>query len=237
MKRVLTGIFCVALVLSLAFTYGCTKPAGTTPPPPPPSTTEVTPTTPPPATAVEPAATAVEPAAATPAPSGDTKKFSIKAEESSIIWNAHVPIGTREGGWSIFEGTVEVAGADLATAKADVKIDMKSAFSDHPEITKKLLGEEHFFLPGKYPNSTFKTTAIKASAAGFDVTGDLTIRDKTKSITFPAKIALDGENLKVTAEFQLNRNDFDIKYQSTIGDYAIQDLCEVKLDILCVPAA
>ncbi|MBX7257720.1 MAG: YceI family protein, partial [Candidatus Hydrogenedentes bacterium] len=88
----------------------------------------------------------------------------------------------------------------------------------------------------KYPTSTFKTTSIKPSASGFDVSGDLTIRDKTKNITFPATIALDGANLKVKAEFELNRNDFDIKYQGTVGDYVIQDNCPVKLDIVCVPA-
>ncbi|MFA6242596.1 MAG: YceI family protein [Candidatus Hydrogenedentales bacterium] len=236
MKRVLTGIFCVALVLSLAFTYGCTKPA-TTPPPTPPPTNEVTPPPPPPPAAVDPAATPVEPAATTPAPTGDVKKYTINMVESTIIWNANVTgVGTREGGWSVFEGKIEVTGADLSTTKAEVTVDMKSAFADHTEITKKLLGDEHFFKPGAFPTSTFKTTSIKPSAAGFDVTGDLTIRDKTKTITFPATITLDGANLKVKAEFELNRNDFDIKYQGTVGDYVIADMCPVKLDILCVPA-
>jgi len=243
MKRVMIGIFSVALVLGLALSYGCSKP--TAPPakvenPTPPAAAQApaaapapTTTTPPP-TAAAPAPTAAAPAA--PAATGDVKKYTIKTDESSIVWNATVPIGTREGGWSLFEGTVEIAGTDISTIKTSVTVDMKSAYADHPAITEKLKGDEHFFLPGKYPTSTFKSTSVKASADGFDVTGDLTIRDKTKTITFPAKIAIDGANIKVTSEFQLNRNDFDIKYQSTVGDYAIQDMCTVKLDILCVPA-
>lgn len=231
MKRALASALCVALVLGLALSFGCSKPAqpavNDTPPTPP---AEKPAETPPPSQEAAPATTP-------PAVSGDVKKFTIDMEQSSIVWNAHVTgVGTREGGWSVFEGKVEVTGTDLSTAKADVTIDMKSAFADHPDITKKLVGDEHFFLPSKFPNATFKTTGIKASASGFDVSGDLTIRDKTKNITFPATIAIDGDNLTVKAQFEINRNDFDIKYQGAVGDYVIQDVCPVKLDIICVPA-
>jgi polyisoprenoid-binding protein YceI len=148
-----------------------------------------------------------------------------------------VTIGGREGGFSTFGGTVEMEGDNFESINVNATIDMTSVFSDATELTKKLKGEENFFNPVKWPASTFKSTSVKKAGDHYDVTGDLSLRDKTKSITFPASISLEGSSLKVTAELQLNRQDFDITYQSTIGDYVIKDMATVKLDITAEPAS
>ena len=59
------------------------------------------------------------------------------------------------------------------------------------------------------------------------MTGDLTIRGTKKSISFPAKIALDG-SFSLNAEFSINRKDFGIVYDGKADDL-IRDGVVLKL--------
>ena len=58
------------------------------------------------------------------------------------------------------------------------------------------------------------------------------LRGITKSFTFPAEIEVKDGTLTAKAKFDMNRQDFGITYQSTIGDYAINDICQLILDIV-----
>jgi polyisoprenoid-binding protein YceI len=109
---------------------------------------------------------------------------------------------------------------------------MTSAYADDPAITSKLQGDEHFFKPGTYPTSTFKSKGVAKSADGYQVTGDFTIRGITKEFTFPATVTVEGDKLTAQAEVEIIRQDFEITYNSTLGDYVIQDTCKLILDIV-----
>ena len=177
----------------------------------------------------------VEPAATAPtgtAPAAGKVVYEI-SPETAITWAASVPIGTRTGGWTDFTGTVEIENGNFETAKIAAEVQMKSVFADAAEIKDKMLGEEHFFNPVKWPLSSFKSTAIKKTDKGYDVTGDLTVRDKTKSVTLPVTdVKIDGKTLSCKSTVKLNRHDFDIEYNSTLGDYAINDMCDLVLDVI-----
>lgn len=219
MRRVFVTFMMFCLVAGLSATLGCSKPAEPTAP--------------------EAGSTPSEPAAETPVdeapavvPEGETITYKIDPDYSAIMWNATVPIGTREGGWTLFDGTVTMVEGHPETMKIDVTVDMTSAYSDAPELTTKLQGDENFFKPGTYPTSKFTSKNATKTAEGYTVTGDFTIRDVTKEITFPATVTLEGDQLKAKAEIEMNRQDFGITYHSTIGDYAIKDMCLLILDIV-----
>jgi len=208
-------MFCLVIALSVA--SGCGK------------KTETPSDTPPDSGAQE---TATIDETPTAAPDGETVTYAIDPDYSAVMWNASVPIGTREGGWTLFEGTIAMVEGHPETMKIDVTVDMSSAYADDPEITKKLKGDENFFKPGTYPTSTFKSKNAKKTADGYSVTGDFTIRGKTKEFTFPATVKVEGDKLTAQAEVAMNRQDFDITYHSTLGDYAINDMCKLILDIV-----
>ena len=171
------------------------------------------------------------PPAPAPVAEGPKRIFEIDPDTSAVEWNATVPIGTRVGGWSTFEGTFEMVGDNIETLKVDVTVDMTSAYSDAVEITQKLQGDEHFFQPKEHPTSTFKLGNVKKTATGYDVTGDFTIRGITKSFTFPATIEVKDGVLTAKAEVEMNRQDFGITYQGTVGDYMIQDMCKLIMEV------
>ena len=88
--------------------------------------------------------------------------------------------------------------------------------------------------PGPGSPSYF-SHAYLARYLGYTVveSGDLTVRDKTKSITLPVTdVKIEGKTLTCKATVKLNRHDFGIEYNSAIGDYAINDMCDLVLDVI-----
>ena len=54
------------------------------------------------------------------------------------------------------------------------------------------------------------------------ISGNLTLRGVTKNITFPAAVSLDNGTVKAKANFNINRIDWNLKYQdeSSVADKA-----------------
>ncbi len=88
---------------------------------------------------------------------------------------------------------------------------------------------------GRHPcrsTATFTSTVItKAVApATHTVEGTLDLHGTTKSISFPATVALDASSAKGKAEFTINRKDFGIVYPG-MPDDLIKDEVLLKIDL------
>ena len=97
--------------------------------------------------------------------------------------------------------------------EADGKLDLEA----HLKGTGKEDGVDHFFNVKTYPTGTFKLTSFD----GTKVTGDLTLKGKTKTISFPATLTIaDGEVTLESKPFEINRVDFGVNYasKSVFGD-------------------
>lgn len=84
-----------------------------------------------------------------------------------------------------------------------------------------------FFEVEKYPTAAFKITSVKKGSDkiyNYTVTGDLTVKGKTNSISFPAKIAYSkGVVSLVSDKFSFDRQKFDVAYKSTMQDVFVKD--------------
>jgi polyisoprenoid-binding protein YceI len=101
-----------------------------------------------------------------------------------------------------------------------------SLTTDTPDLTKHLKTAD-FFDVAKYPEATFVSTAIKAGGdkgASHTVTGNLTMHGATKSVTFPATIAVTGDVASVDANFSINRKDFGINYAGAANNLIRDDV-------------
>ena len=108
-------------------------------------------------------------------------------------------------------------------------VDMK----DDAKMKAKLEGHlksEDFFNVEKFPKATFEITTITEEGASANITGNLTIKDITKSVTFPAKITYgaDKKPVSATANFNINRQLWNITYPGQ-PDNLIKD--EINLDL------
>lgn len=137
--------------------------------------------------------------------------------------------GSHTGGFNTVSGSVTVPDEDLTKAVINATIDMKSTHSDNEGLTKHLLSAD-FFEADTHPESTFVSTAIAQDGATYSVTGDLTLHGVTKSITFPATLALADGKVTANAEFDINRKDFGIVYPGKPDDL-IRDNVVLRIHI------
>jgi polyisoprenoid-binding protein YceI len=136
-------------------------------------------------------------------------------------------------------GFIELKGGDIAGG--EVVIDMNSitdADLTDPNYNQKLVGHlksEDFFGVEKHPTSKFTITkAGKLKDGKTTVTGTLTIKGKTETITFDV---IKKDNT-FSAKIDVDRSKFDVRYGSksffdNLGDKVIDDIfvLDIKLSL------
>jgi len=158
----------------------------------------------------------------------DAKQLSFSGEGSKVEWVGRKVTGLHNGGFKTFTGKAWVSADGKTLEKVEVDIDVASVFTDSDGLTKHLKTDD-FFNIEKYPKARFVTTEVKAGET-YTLTGNLTLRETTKSVSFPAKVKIADGKLSASAEFQFNRMDFGVKYAGKENDL-IKDMVDLKLNI------
>ncbi len=177
----------------------------------------------------KPAATVTETAAQTAAqtagqtaaqaPAEELKELALVAEGSSIGFVGAKVTGDHTGGFKTFTGKGFLS-PDGKLAKTQFEVDTTSIFTDTEKLTGHLQSPD-FFDVAKFPKASFVSTKIvEAPGEGktHDITGDMTIREITKTITFPAIVKTEGDTAMANSEFTLKRSDFGIVYAGKPDD-------------------
>ena len=163
--------------------------------------------------------------------------LAVDTKASKINWLAKKVTGQHEGTINLASGSLLANGTKVTGG--EFVIDMKSIVCTDitdAEYNKKFIGHittGDFFEVEKYPTSTFKITKVDAG----NITGNLTMKGITKSITFPAKVSMVGGKATATASIPVDRTDFGVKYNSkkffdTIGDKAIDDVFNLNIALV-----
>ncbi len=168
-------------------------------------------------------------AAAAPAALEGSTTYGFNNEGSKFTFVGAKVTGKHEGGFNAFNGKVVLKGKDLSTAQISATITPASVYSDSEKLTGHLQSPD-FFDVEKFPEASFVSTGVKAAGDAFEVTGNLTLHGVTKSITFPAKLALTDDTVTARADFAINRKDFEIVYAGKADDL-IADNVAIGLDL------
>jgi polyisoprenoid-binding protein YceI len=156
------------------------------------------------------------------------KVVNINKAASSVAWLAKKVTGEHNGTVGISAGALSVNGNKLVGGNFTIDLKtIKALDITDPGYNQKFIGHitsGDFFEIEKFPTASFVITKV----AGNQVTGNLTIKGITKSITFPAEIAVKGGKVSAKANITIDRTDYNIKYGSkkffdSIGDKAIYD--------------
>jgi len=163
-------------------------------------------------------------------------KKEIKIESSSVTWKGYKVSGSHKGSIALKEGQLTfkdeklVGGAfviDMATIEnTDMEGEYKAKLEGH-------LKSDDFFGVEKYPTATLVFNKVKSTGKNsYEVTADLTIKDKTNPVTFD--ISIYGN--KATANIKIDRTKFDVRYGSTsffdnLQDKAIYDEFDLISDL------
>lgn len=170
--------------------------------------------------------------------------MNIDTKASTISWTGKKITGDKHTGKiSLKKGMVEFK-KNMPT-KGEFVIDMNSIVNEDltdEKYNKKLVGHlksDDFFNATNFPTAKLVVKSfkpVKGTTDQYTVTGDLTIRNKTNPITFPATIKKSGETYTATANVTFDRTKYDVKYNSKkffdvkkLGDKLILD--EIALDL------
>ena len=152
-----------------------------------------------------------------------TTTVAVNQSKSSINALSAKVSATHPIEFPAFSGEVKLQGDKLSGVS--FKIEMASLKSDNERLTKHLLNEDFFDVP-KFPHSTFSSKSIEAKAGvggtTHEITGDLTIIGNTKTIKFPATVAVNDSTVTANTEFTINRQDFGVSYKGRADDL-VQD--------------
>jgi polyisoprenoid-binding protein YceI len=108
----------------------------------------------------------------------------------------------------------------------DVSIDANTVNTDNG-LRDHHLRESAYFNVKDYPDIHLVSTKVISRNGAFMIYGKLTIKNKTKDISFPFTAATSNESYLFKGTFKINRRDFDVG-----GSSAISDNLDVILNIL-----
>ncbi|MDH3988834.1 MAG: YceI family protein [Gammaproteobacteria bacterium] len=101
---------------------------------------------------------------------------------------SHIGYSTPHIGFRNFDANLMLDSENPQNSEIEVVIDTTSIDSRVDEFNGHLRGS-NFFDTDNYPQATFKSTRIEGTGEDtFNVTGDLTIKDVTKSVTLEATL-------------------------------------------------
>ena len=156
-----------------------------------------------------------------------TVEYKIIKEGSYFDWRASHLGGVEPRFGKMYAKTAKILVNNGMISNASIEVDMNTLtvenFGDDAETTAKLTGHllsSDLFNTEAYPTSKFELTNIAEGTGEYNssITGNLTILEATKSITFNANVSVSENEVSVVSEdFAINRQDWGIVYH-TEGD-------------------
>lgn len=156
--------------------------------------------------------------------SGDNHTGTITLKDGEVYITNNVVTG---GKFTVDMNTITVTDITDAEKKAGLEGHLKGATAENAD---------HFFNTSKFPTASFEITNITEENGKQMVEGNLTIKEATHGIKFPATITVtDTEVTMVSDDFEIDRTKFAVNYNSgsviadLAGDKVIND--NIKLNI------
>lgn len=174
--------------------------------------------------------------------------YTVDTTKSTVTWTGTKPGGAHTGTFRISQGSLSGDSSTItagnftinvaALNNQDLKGDDKAKLEGH-------LKSADFFEADKYPSARFEVTAVqpysdtvrtksKLEGATHLVSGNLTLKDRTQNITFPARISFSGNQVTANADFNIDRTEWGMNYKGPNNpqDWFISKDVNIKLNIV-----
>lgn len=169
-------------------------------------------------------------------------ELPVSTTESVVEWTGKKLTGEHYGNISITEGALRFSGKAF-TGGAFV-FDMNSItctdITDE-KSNKRLvdhLKSDDFFSVRTYPTAKFVITSVKKKESdNYDITGNLTIKNITNPVHFPATLFQKNKKVTASATIVFDRSKYDVKFGSqsffdNLGDKLVYDDVELKVTLI-----
>lgn len=174
--------------------------------------------------------------------------YKLQPQLSTLGWTGKAVTHGHEGTMNFTDGELLVKGDALVggTVTVDMKslkaTDIKDADS-HGKFVGHMSSDQ-FFNVAAFPTASFKIVSvvpIKGAAANAEnatITGDLTIKDKTNRISFPAKVGVKDGVAAASGKVTIDRIKYGITTMSkatmaeTMADKVIYDNFDLTFNVI-----
>lgn len=172
-----------------------------------------------------------------------TGDYTIDAVHSRFGFVArHAMVTKVRGSFNEFEGTTTIDGNDPSKSAVSVTLDVASIDTRNAQRDGHLRTND-FLDVENFPKITFVSTSIEHDGGNnFRVTGDLTIKDVTKSITIPLEFqgaATDpfgNKRIGLEGSAQIVRSEFGVTYNAVLetGGVMVSDKITLEFEISAI---
>ena len=169
--------------------------------------------------------------------------YTIDTSHSRLGFSArHAMVTTVRGAFPTFEGTARIDTANPAASTVSLSIDVNSVDTGSADRDGHLRSGD-FFDVETYPTMTFTSTQVeREDASTWLITGDLTIKGVTNSITVPFEFegaATDPfGNLRVGFEGSvvINRKDYGVSWNAALeaGGVLVSEKITLEFEVSAI---
>jgi polyisoprenoid-binding protein YceI len=119
--------------------------------------------------------------------------YAVDPAHAAVTFQiSHMDFSWTHGRFNDVSGTFTIDSADPAKSTFSLAIKPETVDTNNAKRDEHLRGPD-FFNTKQYPAMDFKSTSVKASEGGLEVTGNLTLHGATKPVTFALKGGVKGE--------------------------------------------
>ncbi|MEP6710811.1 MAG: YceI family protein [Ferruginibacter sp.] len=169
---------------------------------------------------------------------------------SLVTWIGSKPTGQHTGTFKLKDGSLLIKDNALTGGNFTLDIASLTNLDLAADVENKGKLEGHlkspdFFDVAKYPTAKFEITSVESFVADstnkdiimkdatHTIKGNLTLKDSTKNISFPAKISVDKNTATAFADFKIDRTQWGMNYKGPNNpqDWFISKDVNIKLAI------
>ena len=169
--------------------------------------------------------------------------YEIDPAHSTIGFVArHAMVTKVRGAFNDFQGTAQIVGNDLASSKVELTIQAASIDTRNDDRDNHLRSND-FLAMDEYPTITFTSTRVESTGTDtVDITGDLTIRGVTRSVTVPfdfegaATDPFGNERAGFEGSIVINRKDYGVNWNAALetGGILVSEKVTLEFDISAI---
>lgn len=165
-------------------------------------------------------------------------KWTVDNSHSHVGFSVkHMMVAKVKGEFNDYSGTITGENIeDLTTAQIDFTINVAS-INTKSEDRDNHLRSGDFFDTENYPEMKFTSTKIEKDGDDYEITGDFTIKDLTKQVTFEAEYNGHGVNpwgvdvYGFEAKTKINREEFGLTWNAALETGGVLVGKDVKIEL------
>ena len=190
-----------------------------------------------------------EPQAVTTPSNGHALRLDTAA--CTLIWIGTKPTGEHKGSFQFQGGEIFVNDSTVTGGNFTINIASLRNLDLHaqPDMKRQLEDElkgANFFDAGQYPTAKFEVTevtpyhpaatdnSVLLKDATHMIRGNLTMKNATKNITFPAKIVMENGKVRAAANFNIDRTQWGMTYRAdkSLQDKLINSVVNIQFELI-----